>query len=138
MFSDAHPSLIFDFIYSLNLFSGSGTCSEYSNQHENPSAVGLCRPSDLPHDVRTRLCQQRLLICLPVPSRRGGPIEGNPLCPFHSLTCLAHDLTRKTLTQLCDFIGMHVLGVMNEWMVTFIDWRGNNCVFVLFMCGVCV
>jgi len=37
-----------------------------------------------------------------------------PSTALPSTTCLAHVLTCKTLTQLCDFIDMHVLGAMND------------------------
>lgn len=125
-----------DFYWHLS--SGSGTCSEYSNQHKDTSAIGLSGPSDLPYDVRTWLRQQRLLICLPVPSRRGGPVEVNTLCPFHSLTQHYLPCTWPDLQNFDPAVWFHWHACagshewMNEWVNEYmcrLNVRWKDCLF---------
>lgn len=66
-------------IIPLNLsVVGFGSGPEHGHQHEDGGTAGLAGSSDLPHDVCSGLRQQGLLICLPVPARRGRPVGREP------------------------------------------------------------
>lgn len=112
-----------------HLSSGSWTCTEYSNQHKDTSAAGLSCPSDLPNDVCTWLRQQRLLLCLPVPSRWGGTIDVNHLCPFHSLTqhCLPCTWPVFWKNWPVWYVWHQCAGRLNWWMNARVCTRESMC-----------